>query len=342
MKYFLVLFGGLSIGFLAALFYIFLSPINSQGYVRFIDAPQGKTFFQVAEELENKKLIRSSLAFKILVKLYGEPVLQKGEYQLSQQESLWRQFQKLKQAQVHYTLITLPEGVNHYEIGELLKNYNADLALAFLHAFKDKTLIQKLLKEDLNSFEGYLYPETYSLHKYMTIQELLTSMVTYFLKAYNRVQTPSFLTRHQAVTLASLVEKETGVPEERSLIASVFYNRIKKGMRLQTDPTILYSLYLKRGFSIEKNIRKKDILHPSPYNTYVVQGLPPGPIASPGQESLRAVFKPAQTDYLFFVSKGDGTHEFSKTYKEHKKFVEEYQIKPFQKRQKEKQKNKIK
>ena len=127
--------------------------------------------------------------------------------------------------------------------------------------------------------------------------------------------------------MASLIEKETGLAEERPLIASVFYNRLKKDMKLQTDPSILYSLYLVRGFDIEKNIRKKDILFSSPYNTYVVKGLPPGPIANPGQESLKAVFQPDSSDFLYFVSRNDGSHKFSKSYKEHQKAVYQYQIK---------------
>ena len=139
---------------------------------------------------------------------------------------------------------------------------------------------------------------------------------------------------YEAVTLASLIEKETGAPPERGLVSSVFHNRLKQGMKLQSDPTILYGLFLKEGFARPLSIRKKDILHPSPYNTYVISGLPPGPIANPGRESLRAVFYPEKTDYLYFVSRNDGTHVFSKSLAEHEKAVFKHQIAPFRKKNK--------
>ena len=134
---------------------------------------------------------------------------------------------------------------------------------------------------------------------------------------------------HKATALASLIEKETGAAEERGLVSSVFHNRLRRGMKLQSDPTILYGLFLKEGFERPLAIGKKDILSPSPYNTYVIKGLPPGPIANPGKESFKAVFYPEKTDYLYFVSRNDGTHVFSKTLKEHEKAVFKHQIAPF-------------
>jgi UPF0755 protein len=127
------------------------------------------------------------------------------------------------------------------------------------------------------------------------------------------------------ITLASVVEKETGAPEERPVIASVFHNRLKKGMRLQSDPTILYGMLMKTGV-MTKNIRKKDILAQTPYNTYTVRALPIGPIANPGKEAIKAVLNPGNTDFLYFVSRNDGTHVFSKTYEDHNKAVKAYQL----------------
>jgi UPF0755 protein len=131
--------------------------------------------------------------------------------------------------------------------------------------------------------------------------------------------------RHKVVTLASIIEKETGAPEERPLISSVFHNRLAKNMRLQTDPTIIYGILQKSGV-MPSNIRKKDILEPTDYNTYTIFGLPPGPISSPGQLALEATLYPEKSDYLYFVSKNEGRHYFSKTYDEHKKAVEKYQL----------------
>ena len=318
--------------FLAVGFYNFFIPVDFQGKSIVLDVPPASTFYQLAEELEEKNFIKSAFYFKLLARLYGSPVLQIGEYNLSQRESIWKQFQKIRKGNIHYVFVTFAEGLNHYEIGEILKNYNWSEYENFLKLIWDKDFIKSLLKQDLPSLEGYLFPETYDLNKYMTAEVFLTRMVERFLKNYqDLIKAPLSFSRHEIVTFASLIEKETGVSKERPIISSVFHNRLKKKMKLQTDPTILYSLYLQKGFSIEKNIRKKDILSPSPYNTYVVYGLPKGPIANPGKESLQAVLTPASTPYFYFVSRNDGTHVFSKNYKEHQKQVYKYQIKPFQK-----------
>ena len=309
-------------------------PLKGRGVEAMVDVPPGRGFDQLARELEEKGLIRHALSMRILARAWGSPPLMAGEYKISSGESLWRQFHKLKGGEVHYFSVTFAEGLNHYEIWSALKSEGWPQAEDFLKIVRSKKLIKELLGEERHSFEGYLFPETYAVTKYMGAESLLRLMVGEFLKAYREARpSSSRLSRHEAVTFASLIEKETGAPEERPRISSVFHNRLKKGMKLQTDPTILYSLYLAKGFSHPNSIRKRDILFESPYNTYVVHGLPPGPIASPGKESLRAVFFPEATDYLYFVSRNDGTHFFSKTRKEHEKAVYEYQIKPFRKKQ---------
>ncbi len=310
--------------------YRLLWPLDSQGKKQLIDVPPGKTFYQLSNDLEERHIIRSSLDMKILIKLFNQPPLPKGEYELSPEKSLWSLFQTLKQGQEKSFLISFPEGFNYYEMAELLKSSNWPAADDFLKEVGNKKLIKTILNKDLNSFEGYLFPDTYSLKKYMSAQTLIKLMTERFLEVYDELSSLPLevkFSRHQVVTFASLIEKETGQPKERPLIAGVFYNRLNLNMKLQTDPTILYALYLVKGFNIQKNIRKKDILFPSSYNTYVVKGLPPGPIANPGKESLKAVFMPEKSDYLYFVSKNDGSHTFSKTYKEHEKAVYKYQIK---------------
>ena len=213
---------------------------------------------------------------------------------------------------------------------KLLKNQNWPATEDFLKEVWNKKFIKKTLTKEFSSFEGYLFPDSYRLKKYMTAQELIKLMTKKNLEVYKKLSPRPLeknFTRHQVLTFASLIEKETGQAEERPLIAGVFYNRLNLNQKLQTDPTILYALYLTKGFDIEKNIRKKDILFPSPYNTYTVKGLPPGPIANPGEKSLQAVFLPEKSDYLYFVSRNDGSHKFSKTYEEHKKAVNKYQRK---------------
>jgi len=322
----------LCFGFVCFSLYNIFMPINLKGKSVLIDVPVGMSFNQLADKLAKTQLIRKSFYFKALVRLYGSPVLQMGEYYLSQKDSLWFQFQKIKQGHTHHTFVTFPEGLNHYEMAEILKSTNWQGYEKFLKLVWDKNFIQKLLKKDFPSLEGYLFPDTYDVSKYMSAETVLTRMVQNFLKHYQPFSLlPTRFSRHQAVTFASLIEKETTVPKERFLISSVFYNRLKRKMKLQTDPTILYSLYLDRGFFIKKNIRKKDILFSSPYNTYVVYGLPKGPIANPGTASLNATFNPLDSEYLYFVSRNDGTHVFSKSYSEHKAYVYKYQILPFKK-----------
>ena len=317
---------------LSFLTFIYFVPINlREGKTELIDVSPGRTFYQVAEELKVKKLIRYSWPFKLLVKIFQYPPLSVGEYEVKSQQALWRQFQIFKKGSQHYTWITFPEGFNHYEMARLLKNHSWPQSDLFLELIFDSPFIKELLKERQNSLEGYLFPDTYPIGKYTTAKMLLKKMVQEFLKVYQRFENKTPFTRHEIVTFASIVEAETGEEKERPLIASVFYNRLRKKMKLQTDPTILYALFLREGFDRELNIRKKDILMPSTYNTYVIQGLPPGPITNAGEEALRAIFFPAKSAYLYFVSRNDGTHVFSTNYKDHKKAVVKYQVEHFKK-----------
>ena len=310
-------------------------PLDSQNSAKIlIDIPAGKSFYQTAQVLEEKNLLRKSLDLKLLVLITGRPSLKKGEYELSASMSLWTLFQILKQGKERVFQVSFPEGFNHYEMLELLNSHNYKGADQFQALVWNQSFIKSLLKTERDSLEGYLFPDSYQIKNYLPAKTLLKTMFENFNRAFEQIPKKSLdfpLSKHEVVTLASLIEKETGLASERALIASVFFNRLKKKQRLQTDPTILYSLYLTRGFDIEKNIRKKDILFNSPYNTYVVKGLPPGPIANAGRESLKAVFHPDSSDFFYFVSRNDGSHHFSKTYKEHKKAVFKYQIQKHQK-----------
>ena len=188
--------------------------------------------------------------------------------------------------------------------------------------------MKSLLGEDLPSLEGYLFPSTYLFTRFTTQKEIVREMVRQFLVAYSEVmEGPKQLDmkRVEHVTLASIIEKETGVPEERGLVSSVFHNRLKKGMLLQTDPTVIYGVAEKTGV-MPKNIRKTDLVTPTRYNTYTNKGLPIGAISNPGKESLVAALNPDQSEFLFFVSRNDGTHVFSSTYEQHNKAVREFQM----------------
>ena len=295
-----------------------------------IEVPPGKSFYQLAEDLEKQQIISSANFLKFIIRIHGRPSLKQGEYEIDSDMSLLEIFNHFKEGKVRSFKISFPEGFNHYEMATALKSLNYSESQQFLNLVWDKDFIKKTLQRDLESLEGYLFPDTYQITKNLPAEDLIKNMTQKFLTVYQEIAQGPLefsLTEQQVITLASIVEKETGLAKERPLIAGVFFNRLKKNMKLQTDPTILYSLYLARGFDIEKNIRKSDILFDSSYNTYVVKGLPPNPIANPGKESLQAVFKPEKSDYLYFVSKNDGSHVFSKTYKEHEKAVYEYQIK---------------
>jgi UPF0755 protein len=176
-----------------------------------------------------------------------------------------------------------------------------------------------------DTLEGYLFPDTYYFPSGLESKSIITAMVKQFRIAFK----PEWQTRaeelgmsvHEVVTLASIIEKETGAPEERPLISSVFHNRLKKGMRLETDPTVIYGIP-----DFDGNIKRRHLNTYTPYNTYKIKGLPPGPIASPGAAALEAALYPAQSKYLYFVSKKDGTHQFSATIKEHNAAVRKYQL----------------
>jgi UPF0755 protein len=192
----------------------------------------------------------------------------------------------------------------------------------FLELTEDKELLRQYGISG-PSLEGYLFPDTYHFSRGTPTLAILDTMVKRFKQAVTPLMEQSQGTGMKfddVVTLASIVEKETGRPEERPLIASVFLNRLRLGMRLDSDPTVIYGME-----NFDGDLKKKDLMEKTPYNTYVIQGLTPGPIANPGLESIKAVIDPARTDYLYFVSKNDGSHQFSKTLAEHNRAVEIYQ-----------------
>lgn len=297
--------------------------------------PAGKTFQAVALQLQKQGLVSSSFKLRVLAKLTHQGSRVKvGEYALNRGMTPGEILGVLTSGKSIQYPVTFPEGSNIYEMATVLEQKNLYKAEEFLKACHDKKLIHELLGIDVSSLEGYLFPETYNVTRFTPMHDLMANMVQNFKNTYQALEnqmkaqgvTPQ-LPRHELVILASMVEKETGAPEERPEIASVFYNRLNKGMKLQSDPTILYGIWVDTG-SYKNNITKDDILRPNRYNTYTVPKLPFGPIANPGRESLLAVMKPAQTDYLYFVSHNDGTHQFSKTYEQHEKAVKTFQLNP--------------
>jgi UPF0755 protein len=327
---FLILIGFVVVGVLgvAGLSLQFISSgASSSAEKEVFEVTPGASFARVASELEQRGFVTSAFKFKIYAKLTGKTgQIRVGEYELSKQMSPNQILSKISSGISIQRTFTIPEGQNMYDVAEILSGTGIASKDRFLQLFRDRTLTEKYLQDSIESFEGYLFPETYSYTKYTSAEQILEMMVKRFLNVWGEVESmPHGMTRHQVVTLASVIEKETGAPGERGLIASVFHNRLKKRMRLQSDPTILYGILVETGV-MKKNISKSDITRSTPYNTYTVAALPAGPIANPGKESLMAAMNPLHSDFLFFVSRNDGTHVFTKNYQDHQKAVRAYQL----------------
>ncbi len=221
--------------------------------------------------------------------------------------------------------VTIPEGFNIWKIAARLEKYKICRAEDFLNYVRDPKNVRRLLGWDAPSLEGYLFPDTYYFYKNTPPDKVAKKMVERFKKVFNREfrerAKQMGWTIHQVVTLASIIEKETGQAKERPLISSVFHNRLRRNWKLESDPTVIYGLLP----HFNGNITQKDLHNPHPYNTYKHRGLPPGPIASPGLAAIRAALYPPKTKYMFFVSRNDGSHVFSRTGKEHRHWVEVYQ-----------------
>jgi UPF0755 protein len=251
--------------------------------------------------------------------------LQVGEYEISAALAPGEILTRIVEGRVVVYEVVIPEGLTASQIALRVEAAGLSNAVAFL-AFASDPASAGLLGVEGGNLEGYLFPETYRLPRGLGVHEVAKLLVDQFLQVWREIEPQARsqeLSMLEVVTLASIVEKETAAPEERPLIASVFRNRLRRGMRLETDPTVIYGIP-----DFDGNLRRRDLENAeNPYNTYQIPGLPPGPIANPGADALRAVVNPAESDYLFFVSRNDGTHIFSKTYSEHARAVDQYQRK---------------
>ena len=312
------------------------SSISNNEKVKTIRVKRGMSLNQVAKILKEAGYINNIFYFKFLAWLSGSSTqIKSGEYTFKKNISNREILSALVKGKVYLHPITFPEGYNIYEMAKALEKRDLLKRKDFISLCHDPDFIYALLGEKRDSLEGYLFPDTYYVPRPARPRLLIRNMVESFFRVYNKLSKEAYLSeegfgpirlnRHEMVILASIIEKETGLAGERNLIASVFYNRLRKKMRLESDPTILYGMMRKAGDLVPLNIRKKDILKKTPYNTYRISGFPAGPISNPGEYSLRAVFKPASSSFFYFVSRNDGSHVFSKTYEEHKKAVDRYQ-----------------
>ena len=285
----------------------------------------GQSFSETVAQLQKVGLVQHPKRFRWLAYLKGdERLIRAGEYVLRGSMSPGAILNALVRGETLLHKVVVPEGSTVFEIGQILESAGLVSEEAFLQAAFDPDLIKALGIEG-NTFEGYLFPETYHFPKGVSAEQIINRLVGYFRSVFTpawagRAHAMGFTT-HQVVTLASIVEKETAKPEERPLIAAVFLNRLKRRMRLESDPTVIYGIK-----DFDGNLTRKDLKTMSPYNTYRIKGLPPGPIANPGRASIEAVLYPSEEPYLYFVSKNDGFHHFSPTLREHNRMVRRYQL----------------
>lgn len=285
-------------------------------------------FKTIAAHLEEAGLIRSARFLELYARFshVGSKV-RVGEYAIRRNAKPKDVLSIITSGKSIEYSVSVPEGYNIFEIADVFSKKGIATRDEFLQIVRDPIFIHEQIGEDAPSLEGYLFPETYSYTKFTTAKGIIRMMVSRFKENWAKIEALGELpmSKHDLVTLASIIEKETGAPEERPLISSVFYNRLKRNMRLQTDPTTIYGLWEKTG-TWNRNISKQDLLTPNRYNTYTFTGLPYGPIANPGFDALKAAMEPATSDYLFFVSKNNGTHIFSKDLAGHVKATEKFQV----------------
>lgn len=314
---FLAAAGGLAVWLSATLF----QPYEAfQGHA-ILEFPRGYRTRQIAAELKRAGVIRWEWQLLAVKVLRPRTTLQAGEYRFDEPASVFHVYDRIARGDTFYYEVTVPEGSNMYEIAAILDKGDIITGKAFLIAAANAELVRDLAPA-APSLEGYLYPATYRLGRHTTAAQLVRSMTDRFRRAWQSLNVDTDV--HRAVTLASLVEKEAALAEERPLIASVFLNRLHRGMKLDCDPTTIYAALLDGRY--RGTIYRSDLTSTHPYNTYQNNGLPPGPIANPGLKSLDAAVRPAATDYLYFVAKSDrsGGHTFSSTMNAHEKAVAEY------------------
>lgn len=301
------------------------TPIDQKGRVEEIEIQKGAKLAQIAKMLKDAKLIRSTTAFTILARLKNvSGKIKAGEYAFTSSMPPTVILDKLVRGEVVGHVVIVPEGFTISQIADAIVEAKVPKGKNFLKAATDRELLAGL-KVPGTTAEGYLFPETYYLTRSMSEKEILTLMVTEFWKKV----TPELIEEaykvgldlQKMITLASLIEKEARIKEEKPLISAVFHNRLKKGMRLQCDPTAVYGIKDFEGVVLKSHLRKK-----SPYNTYIIYGLPPGPIANPGMDSIKAAVNPAPVDYLYFVSRNDGSHQFSSTLAHHNVAVSKFRL----------------
>lgn len=302
-----------------------LGPSPFEGDIKVI-IPKDSGFSEIQRILAENGIIQDDVRFRLLARMRGVGrQIRAGEYKFSTSESPWGILADLKQGRkMVWQPVTFPEGLTMNQLADILAQKGLTPQREnFLNLARDPAYINSL-GLTTTSLEGYLFPDTYNLSAGMDEAAIIGKMVKQTLAVFDelaaRKNNTQNLSRHEILILASIVEKEVADTKERPLVAAVFMNRLRQGMPLQADPTVIYGLS-----SFNGDLTREDLKKPSPYNTYLNRGLPPGPIANPGRASIAAALAPASEPYLYFVSKNDGTHYFSTTLAQHNEAVDKFQ-----------------
>jgi UPF0755 protein len=300
-----------------------------QGYAgseQFVELASGSSPRAIGDHLVQAGVVRDALTFRLAVWRLGvSRQLKAGEYRFAGPATALEVVRRIAHGDVYVRPVTFPEGLTIEDMARIYEERGLGTAAEFRHAAANGALVDDLdpLARDL---EGYLFPETYSLTRHATAADLVRMMVRRFRQVFAPLAAEAAASGRsvrEIVTLASMVEKETARPEERPTVAGVYVNRLRIRMGLQCDPTVIYGL--RKAGRYDGNLTHANLASDTPYNTYVHAGLPPGPIASPGRASLEASVRPADLEFLYFVSRNDGSHEFSRTLDEHNRNVARYQ-----------------
>ena len=304
------------------------------GNDQLVDIPTGASTRSIGDALISKGIIRDELTYRLALWASGEARrLQAGEYRFDHPMTPREVLGKIARGDVDTVAITFPEGLTIAEMSKIFEARGFGAAATFVAAARNPALVQSFDPE-ARDLEGYTFPDTYNVPR----RTDATALVHLMVERFGKVLTPDLRqaatdrgwTVRQLVTLASIVEKETAQASERPEVAAVYANRLRIGMALQCDPTVIYAL--ERVGKFDGNLRRDDLLFDSAYNTYRYPGLPPGPIAAPGKASLEAAAHPADADFLYFVSRNDGSHAFARTLDEHNRNVRQYQVQYFRAR----------
>lgn len=293
-------------------------PVTPSGQ-KFVLLKPGYSTRRIGRELTNAGVIRSPYGFLLWHYFHRGRSVKAGEYLFERSADLREVHSRLARGDVYVHTVVVPEGFTMFDIARAMEESGLGSSQDFLKLAKANTSLISDLDPQARSLEGYLFPDTYEFMRTQSLQDMIGVMVKRFRQEAGGIGLASGMDVHRIVTMASIVEKETAVPDERPMVASVYYNRLSRGIALDADPSIIYAELLEGTY--QGALHHADMQFNSPYNTYRHAGLPPGPIANPGRSALQAAMHPAQSEYYYFVADGSGRHKFSKSLEEHNRNV---------------------